>query len=63
MNATQLKAISQVWTTATTKQESFTAKNMMLEPGKCGKSSDLFYHADGRKFAWVEAKQEYVRYE
>lgn len=61
MNATQLKAIREMWESANQVSQVFTAKEIQFESGKWI-NSDLFYHADGRKFVWVESKQVYCSY-
>jgi ribosomal protein S8E len=61
MTMTQIQAMRQMWNSTQIQGSEFSARDMNLEPGQWI-NQDLFYHADGRKFAWIEFKQLYVEF-
>ena len=63
MNTTQINAMRNFWESANAVSEEYTAVNFELQvPHSLGRTGDIAYATDGRKFVWNKKTERWTRF-
>lgn len=64
MTTASMTAIRTMWESVNSNPETYSFRDMYLQAGKPNPNNcHLYYCADGRKFAFIQEKDMFVRYE